>query len=113
MTISSLFSGYSFLDDVDCNTLQQLWDPENRQGRGVCTKSDPDGCAVGEMTEKHGKIRVGARQSAFSRKVFKDPTLPAIPYGGRRKIVVVVFHPDKPDTIVGCGAIRKVRIICN
>lgn len=71
----------------------------------------PENCAVGEMTGKHGKMRVGARQSSFSRKVFLDSSLPAIPYGGRRKIVVVVFHPDRPDTIVGCAPIQKVKYI--
>lgn len=103
-----LFSDLSPEDDGDCQTLQQLWDPDNRQGNGYCSKSDSESCAAGEMTEKHGKIRVGARQSIFSRKIYKDASLPPIPYGGRRKVFVVVFHPDKPDTIVGCARIQKV-----
>lgn len=96
-------------DDLDCNAIQQLWDPDNRQGSGSCSKSSPESCAAGEMTGKHGKMRVGARQSAFSRKLLMDPELPAIPYGGRRKIVVVLFHPDRPDNVVGCAPIRKVQ----
>lgn len=94
-------------DDGDCQTLQLLWDPDNRQG-GYCSKTDTESCAAGEMTEKHGKIRVGARQSIFSRKIYKDASLPPIPFGGRRKIFVVIFHPDKPDTIVGCARVQKV-----
>ncbi|ODM91430.1 Superoxide dismutase [Cu-Zn] [Orchesella cincta] len=96
-------------DDGDCQTLQLLWDPDNRQTNGYCTKTDSESCAAGEMTEKHGKIRVGARQSVFSRKIYKDATLPPVPYGGRRKIFVVIFHPDKPDTIVGCARIQKIE----
>ncbi|OXA38086.1 uncharacterized protein LOC110862045 [Folsomia candida] len=97
-------------DDLDCNAIQQLWDPDNRQGSSAsCSKKAQDSCAAGEMTGKHGKIRVGARQSSFSRKVFMDSSLPAIPYGGRRKIVVVIFHPDRPDNIVGCAAIQKIE----
>ena len=95
-------------DQSDCNSLQLLWDPDTKQGDNACSKTSPENCAAGDMTEKHGKIRVGARQSPFSRKIYMDSQLPMIPYTGKRKLFVVIFHPDKPDTIVSCARVQKV-----
>lgn len=74
-----------------------------------CSKSNPGACPAGELTEKHGKIRIGTRQSSFSRKIYMDTSMPMIHFTTKRKLFVVIFHPDKPDTIVGCAQIRKVR----
>ncbi|CAG7838672.1 unnamed protein product [Allacma fusca] len=96
-------------DDSDCSSLQQLWDPDMKQGDTACSKTSPESCAAGDLTEKHGKLRVGARQSPFSRKIYMDSTLPMISYTSKRKLFIVVFHPDKPESIVSCAHVQKIE----
>lgn len=86
--------------EVDCNTLQLVFDPENRGS----------GRAVGDIDARIGKIKIAGDYTKRKYKtLFRDSELILLPSdlaGPHRRLYVVVFESKHEDSFLACAKIR-------
>ncbi|KAG1649777.1 Cell surface superoxide dismutase [Cu-Zn] 6 [Nymphon striatum] len=89
-----------------CNYLRSIFDPDGIDGSN-CSESSHKACKVGQLTGKHGGVKIGSTNSRNSRKFFVDTHYPIIDFEGIRSTFVVVYGNDLK--IMACGKISIIK----
>lgn len=99
-------------DDIQgktCDFLQILYDPANKNGDG-CSEQEPAKCREGDLTGKFGTVRVGRRESMFTKSHFTDLNLELPELEGRaRSLFLVLYDEEHPETYLACSKIRDIK----
>uniref|UniRef100_A0A182R615 Superoxide dismutase copper/zinc binding domain-containing protein n=1 Tax=Anopheles funestus TaxID=62324 RepID=A0A182R615_ANOFN len=101
--VTDIFESEAQNAEENCNKLQLVFDPQNRGA----------GNAIGDIDGRVGALRIttNARQIQYPQ-LFHDHQLVLLPsdlYGPSRKLYVVVFDPNHPDTFLACAKIRHQK----
>ncbi len=107
--ISDALATASDLQGNDCDFLQILYDPKNRDGRG-CSQKSRAKCKEGDLTGKFGEVKVGKRESMFTKNYHTDLNLALPEFGsGRRALFLVLYDQEHPDSFLACARVRPVE----
>ena len=102
--------------EEECKYLQLLLDPNNTED-SKCAKTNHDSCRMGDLTGKHGQIRV-AGQGKSTRTIFTDLNLPLSVLEGSRSLFLVIYEltgslktnsNEKSLSILSCAQIKSVN----
>lgn len=91
-----------------CDFLQILYDPENRDGLG-CSKDSPQKCKEGDLTSKFGAVRVGQRESIFTKSSYTDSSLMLPESEGPRSVYLVIYDEEHEGSFLSCARMRLIR----
>lgn len=90
-------------EEIDCDTLQIIFDPQNR-GNGE---------SIGDIDRRLGPIRVATDVRKYASPIlYRDPELMLFPYdfmGPQRRLHLVIFDPTHPGTFLTCAKIRHLQ----
>uniref|UniRef100_A0A182IXP5 Superoxide dismutase copper/zinc binding domain-containing protein n=1 Tax=Anopheles atroparvus TaxID=41427 RepID=A0A182IXP5_ANOAO len=101
--VTDIFESDAQNAEENCNKLQLVFDPQNRGA----------GSAIGDIDGRVGPLRIStdSRSNKYPQ-LFNDRQLVLLPsdlYGPSRKLYVVVFDPNHPDTFLACAKIRHQK----
>lgn len=106
--ISDILEADSDLQGSSCDFLQTVYDPKNVGGQS-CSKDDPDQCEEGNLSGKFGNLKVGKRESIFTKNYLTDLNLEMPELSGPRTLFLVVFNKDHPESYFACSKIREIK----
>lgn len=90
-------------NEEDCDTLQIVFDPQNR-GNGE---------SIGDIDRRLGPIRVATDVRKYASPIlYRDPELMLFPYdfmGPQRRLHLVIFDPTHPGKFLTCAKIRHLQ----
>lgn len=90
-----------------CNFLQLLYDPDNRDSQN-CSKENPDNCKGGDLTGKFGKVKVGKKETMFTKKYMRDSNLRLPEMKGSRSLYLALFDPEHENEFFACAEIHDL-----
>eukprot|EP00095_Tigriopus_kingsejongensis_P007890 snap_masked-scaffold720_size106930-processed-gene-0.10 protein:Tk07890 transcript:snap_masked-scaffold720_size106930-processed-gene-0.10-mRNA-1 annotation:"hypothetical protein L798_15715" len=93
----------------NCDFLQILYDPENRSGEG-CSEEEPEKCQEGDLKGKFGEVKVGKRESMFTKSYHTDTDIELPELEGSQAMFLVLFDPDHQDSFFACAKIRDIPV---
>jgi Cu/Zn superoxide dismutase len=107
--ITDVLDTDSDIQGSGCDFLQILYDPKNDQGDG-CSNDEPQKCREGDLAGKFGTVKIGRRESMFTKSYFHDPNLelPELE-GTARSIFLVLYDEGQPDSFLACAKVREVK----
>ncbi len=96
--VSDALASYSDLTGRrgGCDFLQILYDPKNKDGQG-CSEKNPGKCREGDLTGKFGEVKVGKRESMFTKGYHSDLNLELPEYATKKRaLFLVVYDHEHP-----------------
>lgn len=101
--MTDIFDIESEKTEANCNTLQLVFDPQDK-GKGK---------SIGDIDGRVGKLKVTTNYLQKPMKqLFRDEDLVLLPSdlnGPSRKLYIVIFDPNHPDSFIGCAKIRHLK----
>ena len=107
--ISDILDTASDLQGSNCDFLQSVYDADDQGGGPECSEEHPENCREGDLTGKFGQVRVGKRESMFTKGYHTDLHLELPELEGRRSLFVVVYDEDHEDSFLACARIRDIK----
>ena len=114
-TTSSAHDWQIFITDIvgsnkkrqSCNFLQLLYDPDNRDNKD-CSEDAPQNCKGGDLSGKFGKVKVGSKETMFSKKFMRDAHLMLPEMGGSRSLHLALFDQEHETEFLACTEIHEL-----
>ena len=94
----------------NCDFLQIMYDPSHKGGHEGCSKTEQGKCSQGDLMRKFGKVKVGQRQSMFSKSYLTDLNLNLKgDVSGPRSLFLVLYDNEHEDSFLSCTKIREIK----
>ena len=93
-----------------CNFLQKRYNPNNSNGVG-CSTASPEKCRAGDLHGKFGSVRIGNRESMFTKKYYTDLNSSKLKKDleGPLSIFLVIHDEEYSDSFYSCTQIKLLR----
>ena len=93
-----------------CDFLQRRYNPNGSDGEG-CSSDDPEKCRGGDLNGKFGKLRIGKRESMFTKKYYTDMDLSQMKADleGPLSIFLVVHDAEHTDSFYSCNQVNLLQ----
>ena len=93
-----------------CDFLQKRYNPNGSNGEG-CSQNAPDKCRGGDLNGKFGKIRIGKKESMFTKKYYTDVNLGQMKTDleGPLSIFLVIHDADHSDSFFSCNQVNLLQ----
>ena len=93
-----------------CDFLQKRYNPNSSNGEG-CSQDAPEKCRGGDLNGKFGKLRIGKRESMFTKKYYTDVHLRHLKSDleGPLSIFLVVHDSEHSDSFFSCTQVNLLQ----
>lgn len=95
---------FAHLDKLNCNILQNVFDPNN-SGAGK---------SIGDVDVRLGKVKIATNMQEKHKTFYRDPELSLLPVDlliPHRHLYLVIFHPVHEDSFLACAKINHRKPI--